>query len=57
MLTWIRKHKFEFHLTAFLLMVIPAAGMIFSVRSAADALTWGWLILFVVGNLLAMVIK
>ncbi|MBT3389268.1 MAG: hypothetical protein HN413_02555 [Chloroflexi bacterium] len=57
MLTWIREHKFEAHLTAFLMMVIPAAGMIFSARNAADNLTWVWLILFVMGNLLAMVIR
>lgn len=57
MLSWIRKHKFKAHLTAFLLMVIPSAGMIFSARSDADALTWGWLALFIAGNLLAMSVK
>ena len=57
MLTWIRNNKFKAHLTAFLLMVIPAAGMLFASRNAADSLTWAWLILFVIGNLLAMVIR
>ncbi|MBC8330446.1 MAG: hypothetical protein H8E28_00545 [Anaerolineae bacterium] len=57
MLTWIRNNKFKAHLTAFLLMVIPAAGMLFTPRNAADSLTWAWLILFVMGNLLAMFIR
>ena len=50
-------HKFQAHLLAFLLMVLPPAGMYLAAR--AGAFTWIWILLAIVvlGNLLAIVVK
>lgn len=56
-MNWIREHKFESHLTAFLLMVIPSAGLYFTAQGSNPAIIWAWIGVFVVGNLLAMIIK
>lgn len=53
MISWIRNHKFESHLTAFLLMVIPSILFYF----LGVGLVWPLLGIFVLGNILAMVIK
>ncbi|MBL7162717.1 MAG: hypothetical protein ISS57_08930 [Anaerolineales bacterium] len=57
MLSWIREHKFESHLTAFLLMVIPSAGLYFTTQGGNILIIWVLLGVFVVGNALAMIIK
>ncbi|MBT3389125.1 MAG: hypothetical protein HN413_01815 [Chloroflexi bacterium] len=57
MISWIRAHKFEAHLTAFLLMVVPSALLYFSNQAENAGPIWVFLGIFVVGNILAMVIK
>jgi len=57
LIIWIRAHKFEAHLTAFLLMVIPSAGLYFANQGGNSASIWALLGLFIIGNLLAMLIK
>jgi len=57
MISWIRAHKFEAHLTAFLLMVIPSALLYFTNQSQGVVLIWVLLGVFVIGNILAMLIK
>ncbi|MBU0511915.1 MAG: hypothetical protein KJ638_09480 [Chloroflexi bacterium] len=54
---WLRAHKFQAHLTAFLLMVIPSVGLYFAANAGVTALIWGLLGVFALGNLLAMVVK
>lgn len=56
-ISWIREHKFEAHLTAFLLMVVPSALLYFTNQTETAGLTWGLLGIFVAGNVLAMLIK
>ncbi len=56
-MNWLREHKFESHLTAFLLMVGPSAVLYFTIQGKADGPIWALLGVFIVGNLLAMVIK
>lgn len=53
MISWIREHKFEAHLAAFLLMVVPSVLLYFS----SVGLIWPLLGIFALGNILAMVIK
>lgn len=56
-INWLREHKFESHLTAFLLMVIPA-GILYTVRSGQlQGIIWLLLGIFVIGNFLAMIIR
>jgi len=56
-LIWLREHKFESHLTAFLLMVIPSLGLYFTLQGKATGPIWLFIGIFVLGNLLAMLIK
>ena len=56
-MNWISEHKFESHLTAFLLMVIPSMGLYFTSQIDGNGLIWTLLGIFVTGNILAMLIK
>ena len=56
-MTWLSKHKFQAHLTAFSLMALSSIGMIFSMESENTVLTYGLLAIFVLANILAMLIK
>jgi hypothetical protein len=57
MISWLRSHKFEAHLTAFLLMAFPSALLYLSNQTENSGLIWVFLGVFVIGNILAMVIK
>lgn len=57
MINWIKNHKFETYLAAFLLMVIPSVGLYFAANAEIAALIWGLLGVFALGNLLAMVVQ
>ena len=57
MISWFSKHKFQAHLSAFLLMVISSIGMIFLMRDGSSALTWLMIAIFAIANLLAVFIK
>jgi hypothetical protein len=55
--SWIHQHRFEAHLTAFLLMVIPSSGLYFTSQGENEAMIWSMLGVFIIGNLLAMIVK
>ena len=57
MLDWLRKHKFQAHLTAFLLMVISSIGLILFLRQEGSAFLWLMVVIFAAANLLAIFIK
>jgi len=57
MQSWLSKHKFQAHLSAFLLMVISSIGMIFLMRDEGSPLTWLMILIFALANLLAVFIK
>ena len=57
MLKWLSNHKFQAHLTAFVLMVLTSVGMIFALPSEANALTWVMVVLFAAANVLALFIE
>ena len=57
MLEWLSKHKFQAHLTAFLLMVFASIGMIFSAQQDNSGFTWLMLVVFAAANILAIFIK
>lgn len=57
MFKWLSKNKFQVHLTAFVLMVLTSVGMVFTLRSEANALTWGMIAIFAAANLLAVLIE
>ena len=54
---WLKEHKFEAHLTAFLMMIIPSAGLYFAAQGEATGLIWALLGLFVLANLFAIILK
>jgi hypothetical protein len=56
-LTWLRTHKFEAHMIAFLLMIVPPIPLYFAARQGVTTLIWILMIPFVLGNLLVLVIK
>ncbi len=57
MLNWLRNHKFQAHLTAFLLMLISSIGMLLSVRLDGTSFTWLLVVIFAAANILAVLIK
>jgi len=54
---WLREHKFEAHLAAFLLMIIPSGGLYFAAQGGTTGVIWALLGLFVLANLFAIVLK
>ena len=57
MLKRLSNNKFQAHLTAFALMVLTSVGMIFTLRSEANALTWVMVAIFAAANVLALLIR
>jgi hypothetical protein len=57
MLNWLSKHKFQAHLTAFLLMMVSSIGMLFSLQLDSPAFIWLLVAIFVIANTLAVFIK
>lgn len=57
MLAWLRKHKFEAHSIAFLLMILPPIPLYMAAREGAQA----WIILLlipvVLGNVLELFLE
>ena len=57
MISWLSKHKFQAHLSAFLLMVISSIGMIALTWDEGSALSWLMIAVFAFANILAVFIK
>lgn len=57
MINWLRAHKFESHLTAFILMVLTPIGLYFAANTDTIGLVWVLLGVFVLANLLAIFLK
>ncbi len=56
-MSWLRQHKFEAHVAAFLLMMLSAAGLYLAARRGAHGAMLIGLALFALANLLAMVTR
>jgi len=54
--TKIKDHKFELHLTALLLMLIPPIPMFFAAQAGNASLIWLLVAVIVLGNLLVIII-
>lgn len=57
MLNWLSKHKFQTHLTAFLLMMISSIGMLVSMNMESANFTWLLVAIFAAANILAVLVK
>ena len=57
MTNWLSKHKFQAHLSAFLLMVVSSIGMIVLMQDEGSLLTWWMIAVFAFANILAVFIK
>ncbi len=57
MIRWLRSHKFEAHLLAFILMIVPPIGLYSAAQAGAAGLVWGLLGLCGAGALVAVVVK
>ena len=57
MLSFLRTHKFEAHLTAFVLMVLTSIGMYLVIDHGSPSLIWALLGGFILANLLAIIVK
>ena len=57
MINWLSKHKFQAHLSAFLLMVVSSVGMIALMQDRGSPLTWLMISAFAFANILAVFIK
>ena len=57
MLNRLSKHKFQAHLSAFLLMVISSIGMIFLMQEGSTPFIWLMIAIFAMANFLAIFIK
>jgi len=51
---WLAKNKFEVHLLAFLLMVLPPIPLYYAAQREAPGLIWALLAFVICGNLLAL---
>jgi hypothetical protein len=56
-LNMLRAHKFESHLTAFLLMIFSSGGLYFAAERGSTGGIWGLMCLFVLANIIALVVK
>jgi hypothetical protein len=54
---WLSEHKFQAHLTAFLLMILSSIGMILLMRGDRNGLIWLLVAVFAGANLLAVFVK
>lgn len=52
----LQKHKFELHLTALLLMLLPPVPMYFAAQNGATTLLWFLIGIVVIGNLIAVIV-
>ena len=52
----LRKHKFELHLTALLLMLLPPVPMYFAAQNGATTLLWILIGIVLIGNLIAVIV-
>ena len=57
MRNWLANHKFQAHLTAFLLMILSSVGMILLLRADNISFTWLMVAIFAMSNVLAIFIK
>lgn len=52
---WLRKHTFETHLIAFLVMTLPAIALYFAAQSNLPGVIWILIGIVIAGNLLVLV--
>ena len=57
MQAWMKAHKFETHLAAFLLIALPSAALYPAAQAEAYALIWALLGLVGLGNILAILAR
>lgn len=57
MLAWMKAHKFETHLAAFLLIVLPSGVLYPAAQAENYTLVWGLIGLAALGNLLAVLTR
>ncbi len=56
-LNWLSEHKFQAHLTAFLLIALPSILLYFAAQQNTPGWTWALLGLIALGNLLAICVR
>ena len=52
-----QKHAYRVHSTAFVLMILSSAGLYFAARYGTTVWMFGLLGLFILGNVLALLVK
>ena len=52
---WLRRHTFETHLIAFLVMVIPTIGLYFAAQRNLTPFIWILIGIVIIGNLLVLI--
>ena len=57
MIRWLRDHKFESHLAAFLLMILSSIGLYLAVGRSSNEITNLFIGVFVLANLIAIFVK
>jgi hypothetical protein len=55
-MNWLRSHKFEADLIAFLLMLLPGIGLYFLIENQQSWESWALLSLIIIGNLSVLLI-
>ncbi len=55
--SWLSHHKFEAHLIAFIMMILPPVAMYYSAQRGAEGWIWGLLTVIILANLLAVLVK
>ncbi len=57
MITWLRQNKFRAHTISFVLMILTAIGMYLVSSGGSSGVIGILLSVFILGNLIAMVVK
>lgn len=57
MIIWLRKHKFQTHVFSFVLMVLASIGLYNTIDTEWVTWIWGFLGLFVLSNVAAILVK
>jgi len=53
---WVKQHKFESYLIAFILMIVPPLPAYYAAINGASAWVWAMLLVIILGNLFVLVI-
>jgi hypothetical protein len=56
-MNWLRKHTYQVHTAAFIVMILSSVALYFSARAGNILAVWIFLAAFITGNILILLVK